>query len=135
MSRALHLIQARSSAARAIAAGALVLGLAGCGLGLLPRGGYDELEPEPEWDLTLSVKNQNFHDTRLYAVAAGHRVLLGTVPSYGEQTFTFRWPHLDLSVEIHFLAAGSVLTHSLPVGGGDELELIITPDAHRRARP
>jgi hypothetical protein len=86
-------------------------------------------------EITLHVDNRNFYDAQLYAVASGsgHRRRLGWVPGYGEETFTFRWfSGSDLRIGIDLLAVGSYLTEPLAVMEGDELELVIQPDLHRR---
>ena len=89
--------------------------------------------PDRTRDLTLSVRNQNFYDATLYAIAPGHyRQRLGFVTGNSEDTFTFRWSAIELRIEIDLLSVGSTVTEPLPVDEGDELELIITPDLHRR---
>ena len=89
--------------------------------------------PNRTRDLSLTVKNQNFYDATLYAMAPGHyRQRLGFVTGNSEDTFTFRWSAIELRIEIDLLSVGSTITEPLPVDEGDELELIITPDLHRR---
>lgn len=106
------------------------------GCGAASRAQYEDEFAEPESrELTLHVRNQNFYDATLYALSpGGQRVRLGIARGNSEETFTFRWPHWDLRVVINLLAAGASATHSLPVREGDELELVITPDLHRRTR-
>ena len=84
-------------------------------------------------DITLVARNQNFYDATLYAVGpAGTRVRLGRVSGNTIETFVFRWSSVELRIEIDLLSVGSTLTDSLPIDEGDELELIIAPDLHRR---
>ncbi|GIW53057.1 MAG: hypothetical protein KatS3mg081_2412 [Gemmatimonadales bacterium] len=113
----------------------LVAAAAGaCGLAS-GRAEEDEFAEPQSRELTLYVRNQNFYDATLYAVSqGGHRLRLGIARGNSEETFVFRWPHLDLRIVIDFLAAGSTFTESLPVEEGDELELIIESDWHLRGR-
>jgi hypothetical protein len=130
---------------RNVARGAPVVGLlvwvAGAsltGCALVGRGGGTEgtpadEEPHPAPELTLHVRNQNFYDATLYAVSEGGlQRRLGVVRGLGEATFTFRWLHTELRIAINLIAAGAAYTESVAVTEGDELELIIAPDAHRR---
>ena len=84
-------------------------------------------------DITLVAKNQNFYDATLHAIGlGGTRRLLGRVAGNSEESFVFRWSSVELRIEIDLLSVGSTVTEPLPVDEGDELELIITPDLHRR---
>lgn len=94
----------------------------------------DEFGTENAPELTLEVRNDNFYDATLYAHGSGYRERIGVVGSHSSQTFRFRWPVLDLQIEIDLLSAGSVFTHQMPVERGETLQLVIEPDAHRRAR-
>ena len=87
----------------------------------------------PVRDITLVAKNQNFYDATLYAIGpAGSRQAVGRVSGNSEETFSFRWSSIELRIEIQLLSVGSTVTDALPIDEGDELELIITPDLHRR---
>jgi len=98
--------------------------------GLASQGGSSESRVR---DITLVVKNQNFYDATLYTVGpGGSRQRLGRVSGNSDETFVFRWSSIDLRIEIDLLSAGSTVTDSLPIDEGDELELIIAPDLHRR---
>jgi hypothetical protein len=84
-------------------------------------------------DITLVAKNQNFYDATLHAIGlGGTRRLLGRVAGNSEESFVFRWSSVELRIEIDLLSVGSTVTEALPVDEGDDLELIITPDLHRR---
>ncbi len=83
----------------------------------------------------MRVINDNFYDATIYAVDQGYRRRLGVVGGLKEDTFRFRWSSIDLSVEIRLLSVGTTQTYSLPVDEGDELELRIQPDLHRRIPP
>lgn len=104
--------------------------------GLVSRQVEEEEFAEPRSrELTLYVRNQNFYDATLYAVSrGGYRLRLGVARGNSEETFVFRWPHLDLRIVIDFLAAGASFTESLPVEEGEELQLIIEADSHLRGR-
>jgi len=92
----------------------------------------DEFPVERTRDLTLHVENQNFYDATLYAVSGAQRLRLGIVGGHQDGEFTFRWSQLELRIEIDLLSVGKYLTDELPVDEGDELELQIQADLHRR---
>ena len=101
-----------------------------CGCALLGRSEPRERQAR---ELTVHVQNQNFYDATLHAIGpGGSRHRLGRVPGNSEDTFTFRWTFLGLRIEISLLSVGATLTDELPVDEGDELELIVTADLHRR---
>ncbi len=103
---------------------AAACGGAGSGLG--------ELEPMPETELTLHVENQNFYDAAIYAVAPSvPERRIGSVPGNTERTFTFRWTWIEVQIHVRLVGATRFTTETMPVEPGDELELIITPDADR----
>ncbi len=112
--------------------GTLVLALVTVSCGMFGGGSGDEFVSAADRELTLHVKNQNFYDATLYAVDNGYRQRLGVVTGNAERTFRFRWTRLDLAIGIDLLAAGTSVTQPLSVTQGDELELIIQPDLHRR---
>lgn len=113
--------------------GAFVLASSVAACGLLGRGGSDDFDWSDDRKLTLHVDNANYYDATLYAlngVGGGYRVRLGRVVGLQQETFQFRWAHLDLRIEIDLLSVGKYVTHSLPVSEGDDLELRIEPDLH-----
>ena len=96
---------------------------------------FDEFAEPVNPELTLAVRNDNFYDATLYAVSrGGHRQRLGVVTGNSRGTFKFRWPHDELRVEIQLLAAGGTSSWSMPVSQGDELELVIEPNAHLKTQ-
>ena len=98
--------------------------------GLARQGGSMESHVR---DITLVAKNQNFYDATLYSIGpAGTRQRLGRVLGNSDETFVFRWSSVELRIEIDLLPVGSTVTEPLPVDEGDQLELIIAPDLHRR---
>jgi hypothetical protein len=89
--------------------------------------------PSGQREITLVARNQNFYDATLYAIGpGGSRQRLGRVSGNSDETFSFRWSSMELRIEIDLLSVGSTFTDALPIDEGDELELIITPDLHRR---
>jgi hypothetical protein len=105
-----------------------ILGLAACGSANRGRS-----PARASRDITLVAKNQNFYDATLHAIGpGGSRQLIGRVMGNSEESFVFRWSSVELRIEIELLSVGSTVTEPLPVDEGDELELIITPDLHRR---
>lgn len=117
---------------RAVGWTGMTVAVVGCGLFGGGRAN-DEFAPQRRTEIMLEVRNQNFYDATLYAVARGERLRIGFISGNSSETFSFRWTQLDLSIEVDFLAVGSFFTESIPVDRGDVLELIIEPDAHRRA--
>lgn len=106
------------------------LGLTACGIASRGRS-----PDRASRDITLVAKNQNFYDATLHAIGlGGTRQRLGNVAGNSEESFVFRWSSVELRIEIDLLSVGSTVTEPLPVDEGDELELIITPDLHRRIR-
>ena len=114
-------------------AGTLIVAFMTVSCGAFGGGSGEQLSAEQR-QLTLHVKNQNFYDATIYAVDNGFRQRLGVVTGNTERTFRFRWTRLDLSIGIDLLAAGTSVTQPLSVSEGDELELIVQPDLHRRRR-
>jgi len=55
------------------------------------------------------------------------------VPGFGSRDFTFSWSDGELAFLIDFLSIGSVATQNLAVSPGDTLNLVVTPELHRRA--
>lgn len=106
-----------------------------CASGGGPADEFDEFAEPVSHEITLVVRNDNFYDATLYAVSrGGQRQRLGIVTGNQRGSFTFRWPHGEIQIEIALLAAGTTYSYPLSVTGGDELELIIEPNAHLRTR-
>ncbi len=94
----------------------------------------DELTPRSEPVLTLHVKNQNFYDAAVYAMApAVPERRIGTVPGNTQRALTFRWTWTEVQIMVRLVGAASFATETMSVLPGDELELTITPDADRAA--
>ncbi len=84
-----------------------------------------ELMPAPQQQITLEVQNYNFNDATIDALGASGRQRIGRVPGNNRASFTFRWTSPDIALRITFLSQGQLETQSMPVTGGDVLELII----------
>ena len=99
-------------------------------------GGSEEFQlPIREDEISLHVINQNFYEARLFAHwQNGRRVSIGHVTGFDDETFTFRWEHHDIRVEINLLSVGTHFTPWMNVERGDELELVIDPSLDRRIR-
>ena len=110
---------------------ALWLALAGAGCAG-SGSSLDDLTPPPEPVITLHVRNQNFYDAAIYAVApAVPERRIGTVTGNTERTLAFRWTWTEVQILVRLVGAASFVTETMPVMAGDELELTITPDADR----
>ena len=108
----------------------LVLAVVACGGG--SSSNLDELTPRPEPELTLHVKNQNFYDAAVYALApAVPERRIGTVTGNTDRSLTFRWTWTEVQIQVRLVGATTFTTETMPVQPGDELELTITPDADR----
>ncbi len=81
-------------------------------------------------EISIEVKNDNFHDATLYAIRSGLRLRLGFVTGFNKDTFKFRWPEGDLRIEIDFIAGGRYYSQVMDVQPGDELALTILPSLH-----
>ena len=87
-------------------------------------------------EVAVHVKNENYTDVTVYSVRNQDRASVtrvGYVPGFGSRDFTFSWSDGELAFLIEFLALGSVATQTLAVNPGDTLNLVITPELHRRA--
>lgn len=116
---------------RLMGVGLLIAGLAACAA----SGAGSDDEPEPQEEITLHVKNENFYDAVVYAIprsTAPRR--LGTVGGNSTGQFSFRWSSLDLQIRVRFIGAGSFVTDPMAVSPGDEVELLIMPNSHRFGR-
>lgn len=118
----------------AIVVGSLVLGF---GTACLFRSGR-QVDPEEGpvdrfADVTVQVKNDNFYDATIYVLSGDIRERLGNVGGGATQTFRFGWRSSRVRFVIALLAVGEYPTEEITTNPGDELELQITPDLHRRA--
>ncbi len=85
-------------------------------------GSLDELTPRSEPVLTLHVKNQNFYDAAVYALApAVPEKRIGTVPGNSVRALTFRWTWTEVQIQVRLVGAASFVTETMPVMPGDEL--------------
>lgn len=112
----------------AVAVVALALGFGSCA----GRKGADSgAEPQSRAEATIEVQNQNFYDARVYLVHLGARTRLGQVNGHSTRIFSFALPPDQVRIEVSFIGGGGFVTESMPVSPGDQLVLLIEPDAHR----
>ena len=87
-------------------------------------------------EVAVHITNENYTDVTVYSIRNQDRASVtrvGYVPGFGSRDFTFSWSDGELAFLIEFLALGSVATQNLAVNPGDTLNLVVTPDLHRRA--
>ena len=106
----------------------LVLGTlsqVGCSLG--PRHSGAAFGSQGQDDsIRIFVTNLNFMDATLWAVTTGTRKKLGIVTGKRNAVYTIPWDgFLELHLEVDLLSGPRCKTESLPVGPGDNIELII----------
>ena len=127
--------RAISHVARAAIFGGVVLACAG-------NQGSQSTGPEvpSAWaearEVSVHIKNENYTDVTVYSIRNQDRASVtrvGYVPGFGSRDFTFSWSEGELAFLIEFLALGSVATPNLAVNPGDTLNLVVTPELHRRA--
>lgn len=112
---------------------ALVLLLLAAAAGCASREPGEGPEPAPLDELTVRVVNHNFYQVTVYTVQAGARTRrLGQVSGNSVGVFTFPWHSTQLQLEIDLLAVGSFRTRSIAVTPGDEVEVVVRADLHRR---
>ena len=90
-----------------------------------------ERGPDPNREVTVTVKNENFYDATVYTCRGTHRDRLGVVGSNTTRNFTFRWVTSDLRFLIDFTGGGRYLSQPMQVETGDELEFVITINLYR----
>ena len=101
---------------------------AACGSATRPIG---ERGPNPDRDVSVTVKNENFYDAPVYTCRGPQRDRLGVVTSNTTRDFTFRWIPSDLRFLIDFTGAGRYLSTAMHVETGDALEFVITSHFNR----
>jgi hypothetical protein len=106
----------------------LVLGTlsqAGCSLGPRHTGASFRGDGQDN-NIRIFVTNLNFMDATLWAVTTGTRKKLGIVTGKRNAVYTIPWDgFLELHLEVDLLSGPRCTTESLPVGPGDNIELII----------
>jgi hypothetical protein len=103
---------------------ALALAAAGCATG---RPVLESASQEVE----VTVENQNFKDAVVYAIwDSGPRARLGMVTGNTTQTFTAAPRGSgEMRVEVDFIAGSDTVTESIGVFRGDEIHVVIPPNA------
>lgn len=89
----------------------------------------------PAWDdsVTVTIINDNFYDANIYALYVGAtRDRLGMVTGHSTETFRVRYQPKQLVMWMHLIGVGVTVSNEIGVDPGDELELRIMPDAHRK---
>jgi len=89
----------------------------------------------PAWQdsVTVTIINDNFYDANIYALYLGAtRDRLGTVTGHSRGTFKIRYQPKQLVMWMHLIGVGVTVSNEILVDPGDELELRIMPDAHRK---
>ncbi len=76
-------------------------------------------------EITLVVRNDNFHRATVYTSPEHGSKRLGIVNGKSRATFRFEWHLPYLRLRIKFLAGSTVLTETLSVDSDDVLELVI----------
>lgn len=99
-------------------------------LGATTRAAVAQQDEPARREITIEVRNDNFHDATVYAVRGGLRLRLGFVGGITKDTFKFLWRDGDLRIEINFIAGGRYFSQVMVVQPGDELALTILPSLH-----
>ena len=107
---------------------AVALFAAACGSA---RQRIGERGPDPDREVSVTVKNENFYDAAVYACRGTLQDRLGVVTSNTTRDFTFRWITSDLRFLIDFTGAGRYLSTAMHVETGDELQFVITSNFNR----
>jgi len=107
-----------------LATTALLVGTA-CSFGPGPSPSSFGGDPRGD-EIRIHVTNLNFMDATLWALTTGTRDKLGVVTGKRQAVYTIPWRgYTDLSIEIDILSGPRCVTESLPVGPGEDIELII----------
>jgi hypothetical protein len=86
---------------------------------------------DPNREVSVTVKNENFYDATVYACRGTMQDRLGVVTSSTTRKFKFRWVTADLRFLVDFTGGGRFLTTLLQVETGDELDFVITINFNR----
>ena len=109
---------------------ALAVTVAGCGT----RTSYPGQDPFAEGggtrqELRIRVRNNNFYDASLTAIADTGRRRLGTVGGNQSAVFTIPWSFTGgLRIEIDLLAGPTCTTDFITVSPGEDVQLDIMSD-------
>ncbi len=90
-----------------------------------------ERGPDPNREVTVTVKNENFYDATVYTCRGTQQTRLGVVTSNTVRDFKFRWVTSDLRFLIDFTGGGRYLSQAMHVETGDELQFVITTNLYR----
>ena len=90
-----------------------------------------EQGPDPNREVSVTIKNENFYDATVYTCRGTQRDRLGVITSNTTRDFTFRWVTSDLRFLIDFTGGGRYLSQAMQVETGDELQFVITLNLYR----
>ena len=107
---------------------AVALFAAACGSAMQRTG---ERGPDPNREVSVTIKNENFYDATVYTCRGTQQDRLGVVTSHTTRDFTFRWVTSDLRFLIDFTGGGRYLSEAMQVETGDELQFVITINLYR----
>ncbi len=108
--------------------GVIVLLAVGCGSATQR---VRERGPDPDREVSVTVKNENFYDATVYTCRGTQQDRLGVVTSNTVRDFKFRWVTSDLRFLIEFIGGGRYLSQAMQVETGDELQFVITTNLYR----
>lgn len=104
--------------------GIAVAVLSGCAQLFDRGGGDDDLWDRASGgggDITLSIRNDNYYDARVYARWNGERDRLGLVTGLTSEVFTMSGRSGSLRLEVDFVATRNFVSRPVQVGPGDHL--------------
>ena len=90
-----------------------------------------ERGPDPNREVSVTIKNENFYDATVYTCRGTLQDRLGVVSSNTTRDFKFRWVTSDLRFLIDFTGGGRYLSAAMQVETGDVLQFVITPNLYR----
>lgn len=115
----------RSTSLSAVAGLALALSVSGCA----STGSAADPEPfvaSPESALTITVRNQQLEDARVYLWLDGQRERLGSVRANGSQTFQHPMEQIrNVQMEFDITLGPRCITQGVSLGPGDDVEAVI----------
>lgn len=104
--------------------GIAIAALSGCAQLFDREGGDDDLWDRASGgggDITLSIRNDNYYDARVYARWNGERDRLGLVTGLTSEVFTMSGRSGSLRLEVDFVATRNFVSRPVQVGPGDHL--------------
>lgn len=98
-----------------------------CGSAGRPIPGQNPFEGgQAAAQIRIHIRNNNFYDATITALADTGRRRLGTVSGNQTATFTMPWTFTGtLRLEVDLLASGTCVTDAITVNPGDDVDLQI----------